>query len=171
MQTFTIQSAFKYDYPVKQVIEAIEYINKTERGKPFKIDEDTALKYIDIIHKDYADTIKEIAPLVNDFSQYIPGRRKRKMHIGLFGYSRNASGIKLPRTITFCGRYTLWGYHRNYSSFSELTEEDITKIKACYTNFEYDIKEALQYLNEKNLDLLPFRIKEKNIQDRKNVWI
>ncbi len=161
VQTFTVQSAFKYDYPIKQVIEAIEYLNQTERGKPFEIDEEMALKYIDAIHKDYADTIKEIAPLVNDFSKYIPGRRKRKMHIGLFGYSRNASGIKLPRTITFCAVLYSLGISPELFGLSELTEEDFANIKTGYTNFEYDMGEALQYFNEKNLDLLSPRMKEK----------
>ena len=34
VQTFTIQSAFKYDNPLKQVIEAVDYINKTEEKNP-----------------------------------------------------------------------------------------------------------------------------------------
>src|SRR3989338_1072137 len=53
VQTFTIQSAFKYDYPLKQVIEAVDYINKTERKEPYPIDEKMALHYIDMIHDDY----------------------------------------------------------------------------------------------------------------------
>ncbi len=161
VQTFTIQSAFKYDNPLKQVIEAVDYINKTERKEPYLVDEEIALRYIDLIQEDYVDTISEIAPLINDFSKYLPGRRKRKIHTGLFGYSRNASGIKLPRTISFCAVLYSLGIPPEIFGLSKLTGEDLNKIKACYTNIEYDIGEALQYLNEDNLVILPKRIREK----------
>ena len=32
----------------------------------------------------------------------VPRRRMRKLHIGLFGYSRSIGGISLPRAISFC---------------------------------------------------------------------
>ena len=161
VQTFTIQSAFKYDYPLKQVIEAVDYINKTGRKEPYPVDEEIALNYIDRIQEDYVDTIKEIAPLINDFSKYLPGRRKRRMHTGLFGYSRNASGIKLPRTISFCAVLYSLGVPPEIFGLSKFTKEDLNKIKSCYTNIEFDLEEALQYLNEDNLVILPERIQEK----------
>ncbi|MEK6899800.1 MAG: phosphoenolpyruvate carboxylase [Nanoarchaeota archaeon] len=161
VQTFTIQSAFKYDNPLKQVIEAVDYINKAERKDPYPVDEQMALRYIDLIHEDYVDTITDIAPLINEFSRYLPGRRKRKIHTGLFGYSRNTSGIKLPRTISFCAVLYSLGIPPEIFGLSKLTEGDINNLKKCYANIEYDMGEALQYLNEDNLIIFPERIQEK----------
>ena len=50
----------------------------------------------------YREQIVKLAPLVNEAANYVPARRKRKLHIGLFGYSRSLEGIKLPRAISFC---------------------------------------------------------------------
>jgi phosphoenolpyruvate carboxylase len=161
VQTFTIQSAFKYDHPVREVMQAVDYINKTARSTPFKIDEQLALKYIDIIHHDYESTIKELAPLINQVSKHIPARRKRKLHVGLFGYSRNTSGISLPRAITFCASLYSIGIPPELFGLSTLTKHDIEQIKQCYANFEYDMAEALQYYNEKNLAHLPAPVQEK----------
>ncbi len=161
IQTFTLQSAFKYDSPAKQVEGAINYINKKKRSNPLPINEKVALKYIDIIHKDYEETINEIAPLINQISKYIPKRRKRKLHIGLFGYSRGGSSIQLPRAITFCAALYSIGIPPEIFGLSNLDKKDIKEIQKFYGNFSYDMNEALKYYNESSLYLFSNEIAEK----------
>ena len=38
-----------------------------------------------------------LAPLVNKMAKFIPKRRDRKLHTGLFGYARSLDGVTLPR--------------------------------------------------------------------------
>ncbi len=161
IQTFTIQSAFKYDWPIRQVEDAIDYINKTKRTKPLAIDEKIALKYIDIIHTDYEESIKLLAPLINQISKNIPKRRKRKLHIGLFGYSRGGSSVQLPRAITFCAALYSIGIPPEILGLANLSKKDIQEIQTCYGNFSYDMNEAMQYYNKDNLKILPPTVAKK----------
>ncbi|MFH0870286.1 MAG: phosphoenolpyruvate carboxylase [archaeon] len=162
VQTFTIQSAFKYDYPLKEVVEAIDFINKQPRSAALQINEEEALHYIDVIHDDYADSIKELEIPVNSMSNFIPNRRKRKLHTGLFGYSRNSNGVKLPRAIKFCCALYSFGLPPEVLGLASLSRDDIERIKrAGYANIDYDLSEALQYLNVDNLDYFTPKIKEK----------
>jgi phosphoenolpyruvate carboxylase len=45
--------------------------------------------------------VEKIAPLINDLAKYLPKRRERVQHIGLFGYSRGIGKVSLPRAISF----------------------------------------------------------------------
>ena len=161
VQTFTLQSAYKYDHPLREVLDSIEYINSISKKDPLQVDEELALKYIDIAEKEYQSIIPEIAPLVNHLSRYLPERRMRRMHTGLFGYSRSTQGVQLPRAIKFCGALYSIGLPPEILGMSALEENDIDKIKSCYANIEYDITEALQYLNRENLGLFPESIRKK----------
>ena len=53
----------------------------------------------------YQSRIEELAPLINSVAQYVPRRRARKLHIGLFGYSRNVKGKAMPRAIPFAAAF------------------------------------------------------------------
>jgi phosphoenolpyruvate carboxylase len=44
---------------------------------------------------------------------------------------------------------------------SALNGQDIDKIKTFYSNIEYDMTEALQYLNRENLGILPESVRKK----------
>lgn len=98
--TFTVQSSFKYDNKPSSVIEGIEKIKKHRVHKPRYI-EDYCLNILEKYTRAYEKKIVRIAKYVNKVAQYIPERRRRKLHIGLFGYSRNVEGVKLPRAIGF----------------------------------------------------------------------
>ncbi len=162
VQTFTIQSAFKYDHPLHDVVNSINYINNQPRGEALPIDEKTALHYIDVIEKDYIESVALLEKDVNHLSKFVPNRRKRKQHTGLFGYSRSTGGVRLPRAIKFVAALYSLGLPPEVLGLYTLTREDVEKIeKAGYANFDYDVAEALQYLNVDNLSYFHPTIQKK----------
>ncbi len=158
VQTFTAQSAFKYDYPVGVVKDAFDVINSTKPGNPFVVDEDVSLALADKCSAQYEKEIKLAAPAVNQLSAYIPSRRKRKLHIGLFGYSRKAGSVSLPRAITFCAALYSVGFPPELLGLSALSEQELDVIRKNYCNFDADIAEAAKYYNPDCSSILPKEI-------------
>ena len=83
------------------------------------------------------------------------------MHIGLYGYSRNVGGLKLPRAITFCAALYSYGLPPELLGMNALSSNDIDYIKDIYANFDNDLKDSLQYLNKDNLRIFPNEIVKK----------
>lgn len=145
--TFTIQSAFKYDNPHDEVVAAIKKLEKREKGVPRELDEE---RCIDIVHRyseEYQKQVEVLAPMINELAKYVPNRRKRKLHIGLFGYQRSLRGITLPRVIAFTAALYSVGLPPEILGLNALTKEDIEFIKGVYLNCTDDLMDALQYLN------------------------
>jgi len=105
VRTAIIQSAFRYDFPKAKVKSAIKYLNShLPKGEPREIsaaEEAKMIKAIRPFENAYKKTVEKIAPLINDVSKYLPKRRERVQHIGLFGYSRGLGKVRLPRAISF----------------------------------------------------------------------
>ena len=161
VQTFTIQSAFKYDHEEEQVRAAIQHINQSVRGEPQEVDEERCLSIIEKVSARYAECVKALAPLVNEVARCVPPRRARKLHIGLFGYSRQLDGhdIHLPRAITFCCAMYSLGIPPEILGLSALDSSDLAFVRATYKKFDRDMEDALRYLNEDNLQYLPSLIR------------
>ncbi len=156
VHTFTVQSAFKYDYEHNLVREAIEKINSRNKKKAPIVDEATLKKILEKTSESYRKQIESIALLINTFSKHIPQRRKRKLHVGLYGYSRALKGsVSLPRAINFCARLYSLGIPPELIGLDVLTRKDISDMEECYKNFEYDMKSSLKYMNKDNLHLFP----------------
>ncbi|MHA1860356.1 MAG: phosphoenolpyruvate carboxylase [Candidatus Asgardarchaeia archaeon] len=155
VQTFTVQSAFKYDYPQREVIKAISKVNKMRRALPIMVDEEKCLEIIDKYSREYRKWVENLAPIVNAISSYVPNRRKRKLHIGLFGYSRSVGRVKLPRAIRFCAAMYSIGLPPEIIGLNVLSDKDIDYIFDVYPTFEEDMTSALPYFNEKVYDILP----------------
>ena len=155
-QTFTVQSAFKYDWPIDIVTEAIGYINSAQRGDPLPIDEEKSNVLIKKSIAGYQEQIPEVAHWVNLLVPFIPQRRLRKLHIGLFGYSRNMGKIHLPRAIAFCAALYSIGLPPELLGLHALNEADLCFVREAYPspNFEIDLKEALAFYNPRSLSLL-----------------
>ena len=145
--TFTIQSAFKYDNPPDEVREGIRKLRERKTGLPQEIDADRCLEIIRKYSQEYQNQIIELAPLINTVARYIPSRRKRKLHIGLFGYSRDVKGIALPRAITFTAALYSIGLPPEILGLNALDENDLQFIREVYLNFDEDLKDALKYFN------------------------
>ena len=145
--TFTIQSAFKYDHIPDEVRNAVTKLRERETGLPQEVDEDRCLEIIGKYCREYQKQITILAPLINKIAGYVPSRRKRKLHIGLFGYARSVGEIRLPRAITFTAALYSIGLPPEILGLNALDSEDILVIKEVFVNFEDDLRDALRYLN------------------------
>ncbi len=159
VQTYTIQSAFKYDYPQKDVISAIGLLNSTKRGKPHSIDEKRSMEIIEKLSSAYIKDIQKLSCYVNEISVHIPKRRKRKLHIGLFGYSRSVGSIHLPRAIEFCASLYSIGIPPEILGLSGLDDRDI-EFLIENTKFSKDVEASLRYLNVNNVKMFGLNIEK-----------
>ncbi len=143
--TFSIQSAFKFDYPVAEVRAACEYLKARDIGPPRAVDIDRALEIIERYSRAYRARVVELAPQINQMAKYVPKRRARKLHIGLFGYARELGGVALPRAISFtCALYSL-GLPPELIAFEALTESDLIFVQEVYPSFAAKLNDALRY--------------------------
>jgi phosphoenolpyruvate carboxylase len=168
VHTFTLQSAFKYDYSIHDVTKAVKFLNESKASKPVSVDENKLTPIIEKLTREYQKQVKLLVGKINDIVPYIPSRRKRKLHIGLFGYSRDVSGLKLPRAITFCAALYSYGLPPEIIGLNALSGNELDYIKDIYRNFEIDLSDSLQYLNEENLKIFPNEI-VKNINKIKKM--
>lgn len=146
-QTFTIQSAFKYDNPPSEVSRAIEKINKAEKGKAVILPEQDALKIIQRGTERYQEVIPKIASVVNEISRCVPSRRLRKLHVGLFGYARSIRGVHLPRAITYCAALYSVGLPPELIGFNVFDKSDFEFIESFYPFYKQDLSVAASYFN------------------------
>jgi phosphoenolpyruvate carboxylase len=158
VQTFTIQSAFKYDNPVPSIINAIHKLKTTSMTRGYDVDEGKCIEIIDKVSKEYRRLIEYLAPVINYIANFVPRRRMRKLHVGLFGYSRSMGKITLPRVISFCAACYSIGLPPEILGLNALTDEDLSCIKDLHVNFVFDIKTALAYFNEDVFQILPEEI-------------
>ena len=155
VHTFTVQSAFKYDNPHEDVRKAVDTI-LDHRARPMRlIEEERALDIIMRYSAEYKKQIIELAPLINEISKFVPSRRKRKLHIGLFGYSRSVEGVSLPRAIRFTASLYSLGIPPEVLGLNALTHEDLEFIRSRWSDFDRDLGDAIRYLNPDSLPLVP----------------
>lgn len=160
VHTFTIQSSFKYDNSPEEVKTSIKKLQERKTSLPKNIDEEQCLEIIKKYSQEYKNQVTSLAPVINMVAKYVPNRRKRKLHIGLFGYSRNIDGISLPRAITFTAALYSIGLPPEILGLNALDENDIQYIKKIYINFEDDLNDSLKYFNPSS-SFLPKELKEK----------
>lgn len=163
IKTTTIQSAFRYDFDQATVKKAILTLNKSlPKSKASEIpgDEEKAiLKIIPFFEKAYKEVIEEVGKTINKVAEFIPKRRERVQHTGLYGYSRGIGKVKLPRAITFTASFyslgvppELIGSGRGLLWAKE--SGNLNVIKKYYKYLKEDLEEAGKYLNKNNLYLL-----------------
>ena len=81
-QTFTVQSAFKYDYDRDTVRDGIAKILAHTRTEPVFIDQDRAKEIIDKSTEEYQARVRDLTAVITTVSAHVPRRRERKMHVG-----------------------------------------------------------------------------------------
>ncbi len=145
--TFTVQSAFKYDYPPDAVRKAVSKIKNSEDITPEKFDPDKIMGIVDKYKSSYQSAVSDVANVINRIAKYVPSRRKRKPHVGLFGYSRGVNGIKLPRAIRFTASMYSIGFPPEILGIDALSKDDFAYVKTIYKNFEKDLRDALKFYN------------------------
>lgn len=143
--TFTIQSAFKYDFPPSEVQRAVEHLKSREIGAPAPIDEERVRDLIERYSAAYRHQVTALAPAINRAASFVPRRRARKLHVGLFGYARQMGAVSLPRAISFtCALYSL-GVPPELLGLDALTSDDLAFIRESYPSFDAKVSEALAH--------------------------
>lgn len=157
--TFTVQSAFKYDYEDSEVKDAIRKVNEHEISEMElydKEEEDILHRIANIYTSAYQPIIESLADAINKIALLLPRRRARKLHIGLFGYSRSTGKVTLPRAISFTGSLYSLGIPPELigmSSLSSLKEKEWDVFEKAYKYFKHDIQSAAMYVNLEGLEL------------------
>jgi phosphoenolpyruvate carboxylase len=163
IRTITVQSGFRYDYPLEDVKKAIGYI---ERTLP-KMEADTlSEREVRDVHEIntlfgglYRKTVEGAAKVINGVAKHMPPRRERMQHIGLFGYSRGVGKVSLPRAIGFTGALYSLGVPPEFIGTGrglKMARKNglIKTIEKLYVNLRADFVHAGKYLNKENLALL-----------------
>lgn len=163
VKTITLQSAYRYDYPLQKVKESLKYARKKlkkEHRVSFNDEEFNRLRKINSIFRDtYCQTIEQAADLINEMALYVPRRRTRVQHIGLFGYNRGIGKTKLPRAISFTAAWYSLGIPPEFIA----TGRCLQKIKKTgllpllekhFFTLRWELQHAGKYLNHENLELL-----------------
>jgi phosphoenolpyruvate carboxylase len=143
--TFTIQSAFKYDYPAEEVRAGVRALRERPIGRATPVDMETARPLMERYSTSYRERIAVLADVVNDLARFVPSRRARKLHVGLFGYARQVDGITLPRAISFtCAMYSA-GLPPELLSLDSLEPSDFDYLRSAYPSFDVKIADALRF--------------------------
>jgi phosphoenolpyruvate carboxylase len=161
LSTVTIQSAFRYDYPLEQVKECVRLLNeRLPNGEPTSIEpqeEEILLRILQKCKRQYESVIETLAPLVNSIAPYVPQRRARKLHIGLFGYSRNVAGVSLPRAIPFAASLYSIGIPPEFIGskvLEDLNENEWSITQKHYVNIKHDLSIVGGYVSWQNISML-----------------
>ncbi|MEM2087384.1 MAG: phosphoenolpyruvate carboxylase [Thermoproteota archaeon] len=162
LSTVTIQSSLKYDYPIEQVKNCINVLNRRlPNGQPLIIEESSEEDGLaTILRKSkslYEKVVEELAPLINSMASYVPARRARKLHIGLFGYSRRIGSVILPRAIPFAAAFYSLGIPPELlgsRALTELKEDEWKLMEKYYVNLKHDLEVASGYISWRNIELI-----------------
>ncbi len=166
MRTVTLQSAFRYDYPQTKVTKAVAKLN-TSLGVSQAIEiEDAEVekikKLITIFSDEYRKTVEALTDDINAIAAFVPERRERKLHTGVFGYARNIGKKKLPRAIKFTAAFYSLGVPCEFIGTGRGILEArktglLETLERNYTNLHLDLETAGRYLNKENLKALSER--------------
>ncbi len=161
LATVTVQSAARYDYPLEQVKDFVRLLNeKLPNGNAETIqkhEEETLLRAMQKCKQRYESVVEALAPFINSVSTFVPQRRARKLHIGLFGYSRNVAGVSLPRAITFAAAMYSVGIPPEFigsKALQDLTDEEWSLVKKYYITLEHDLNAVGGYVSWENINML-----------------
>jgi phosphoenolpyruvate carboxylase len=161
LATVTVQSAARYDYPLEQVKPFVQALNeKLPNGTAQTItphEEHLLLGALQKCRRHYESVVEVLAPFVNSLSPYVPPRRARKLHIGLFGYSRNVAGVSLPRAITFAAALYSIGVPPEFIGakvIDDLNDAECSVTEKFYVNLRKDYAAVGGYVSWQNINML-----------------
>ncbi len=155
VETFTVQSAFKYDYSVDTVRTAVETLRAADLGdSPPPVDEARALDVADRTAAAYSEQVDAVAPTVNRLSAFVPDRRARKLHVGLFGYSREVGEQTLPRAIGYTASLYSVGCPPTLFGAHALTDADVAFVESTFPTYFDHLRDAARYFNPRCTEVL-----------------
>ena len=151
--TFTVQSAFKYDYDQETVRRGIAELRAHERGEPIPIDQDRARAVMDKYTAEYQSQVRNLITTITAAARHVPKRRERKLHVGLFGYGRSLDGVgdevTLPRAIGFAASLYAIGVPPELLGLTALDGDDLAFVREVYPSLDDDLRAALRFVNER----------------------
>ncbi|CAK8054871.1 phosphoenolpyruvate carboxylase [Eupransor demetentiae] len=163
LKTATIQSAFRYDFPLEEVVKpAIKKLKAGLQKNDFKpiSSEDQDVLY-DIAQQTAAEYHDTLDPLIVDMQpvfKAFPKRRDRRQHIGLIGYSRDVDGFDLPRAITFTGALYSMGVPPEVIGtgrvLKKLTPDQFKTLEKHYPNIRADFAQVLKFYSPAAMEVL-----------------
>jgi len=163
VRTYSIQSAFRYDYPHEDVERALEEIKREAPRRQVErvSSQDLASlrRIAEMFTGFWTGSIEALAQRINAIARFIPSRRERLQHIGLFGYNRGVGSVTLPRAITFTAALYSIGVPPELIATGRgilrAQEEGLLPLlERHYPALRADLKHAGKYLNRENLGLL-----------------
>lgn len=146
--TVTIQSAYRYDYHENKACEAVKKLNTIlpySKPKDFTGIEEAITRLAQKFLEKYQQSLELAIDAVNHIAPLIPSRRSRKLHIGLYGYSRNFKGKSLPRAIPFTGAFYSLGMPPEFIGMrvlKNLNEEEYDILREAHVRLREDLEEA-----------------------------
>ena len=156
-RTFTVQSAFKYDYDEETIRSGISQIRAHRRGEPIPIAEERVREVIDKTTAEYQARVRQLTDVVTAVAAYVPRRRERKLHVGLFGYGRSLGGLggaTLPRAIGFTASLYSIGIPPELLGLAALGETDLDLVREACPSLDEDLRAALRFTNERHVKQL-----------------
>ncbi len=162
VRTYSIQSAFRYDYALADVRKALQAIKReAPKRSAMRVPEADRKKIKQLcamFSAIWRPTIESIAPLINDVARFVPPRRERLQHIGLFGYSRGIGKVRLPRAIGFTAALYSVGIPPELIATGrglQKAEQEglLDVVRTYYPALSDDLQHAGKYLNRENLAL------------------
>ena len=163
VRTYSIQSAFRYDYPLEDVRRALDEIRRAAPRREVQRVEEVdraSLERLTVIFGDlWKPTIEALAETINAVAAHVPSRRERLQHIGLFGYSRGVGKVRLPRAIGFTAALYSLGLPPEVIATGRglrLAKEEglLEVLERYYPALRTDLRHAGKYFNRENLWLM-----------------
>ncbi|MBI2082291.1 MAG: phosphoenolpyruvate carboxylase [Deltaproteobacteria bacterium] len=165
VRTVTIQSAFRYDYPLPQVKNAIRRLHRELPKKRAVRFNDREIRELTILAEHFASfyrpVVTRLAPVINQIARFVPSHRERIPHTGHFGYSRKVGRdkTKMPRAIAFVAALasigippSLIGTGRALRAVIRNRQEKL--LERFLPTFQNDLENVGNYLNWENLKFL-----------------
>jgi phosphoenolpyruvate carboxylase len=158
-----IQSAFQYDFPQKDVVDAIRKIDKTlHKSNTLMINNRNEEKIRAVVldfEPFYKKTVTKIGSTIYSIATHMPARRERLRHTGLLKYPRLIQGVKVPRAINFTGSLYSIGVPPEFIGVGRGLREarkngNLPVVGKFYFNFHSDLRRAGRYLNKNVLNSL-----------------
>ncbi|MDZ4229938.1 MAG: phosphoenolpyruvate carboxylase, partial [Candidatus Veblenbacteria bacterium] len=165
VHTVTIQSAFRYDFPLPRVRAALQelvrLLPKTKAMPIASADRPHLDRIVDKASRAYVSSLAPLLPLLAPAFAAVPSRRERRLHVGLLSYSRQLGKKALPRAITFAAAcYSLGlppefiGLGRALQSFSPA---ELVTLERYYGNLHRDISCAARFYCRESVSMLARR--------------
>jgi len=161
VRTVTIQSALKYDFEPEGTRRLVETLNRRLVSSESQKLSNAQLANLESISRKltlgYQSRVEKLADLINNISELVPRRRERKLHIGLFGYSREIGSVRLPRAINFTAALYSIGIPPEILGLNvlqTLTDEEYETLNEVYSHWKTDLEQAANYVCWSNFSLL-----------------